>query len=449
MPLEFILKIFFLSLFSVFLGAYITWEVLIRLLTLTLILFISRPVITNTLTISFIAISLRNISFLLTFLIILTFFWSVRYSSYLTFNKSGYLLNLLVLTLVRVLLLFFYVTKLLIFYVAFELSILPIFLIILGWGYQSERLSASLRIIFYTLTASIPLLAILLYSQTYFSSTYIENFFNLTKENFGPAAIFSMLFFLMAFAVKLPMFGVHLWLPKAHVEAPVLGSMVLAAILLKLGSYGLWLFFQISTLPHLANVWMSISLIGAILVRLLCLRLRDLKIIIAYSSVGHIGLLMAALRINNSVGARGSLIIILAHGATSSAMFLIAYLVYQANHSRSLLLTKGVLGWSATLPLLWFLVLMSNIASPPTFNLIAELILIMNLTLVSPLNVLPLILVILIRTAYTLIIYSSSTQGTIINFSSTSPTSRLASLRIFNHLAWRFFMILAIDTIVL
>ena len=92
------------------------------------------------------------------------------------------------------------------------------------------------------------------------------------------------------------------------------------------------------------NIWLAISLVGASLVRLLCLRLRDLKIIIAYSSVRHMGILIAALRLNNMSGAKGALILILAHGSTSSAIFLVAYVLYQANHSRSILLTKGVLG---------------------------------------------------------------------------------------------------------
>ena len=143
------------------------------------------------------------------------------------------------LSLVIVLLVFFCINKLLIFYIAFELSILPIFLIILGWGYQSERLSARLRIIFYTLRASIPLLTLLIFSQQFFSIVCIENFFALNRENVSVFSRPLIVFFLLAFAVKLPIFGVHLWLPKAHVEAPVLGSMILAAILLKLGSYGL------------------------------------------------------------------------------------------------------------------------------------------------------------------------------------------------------------------
>jgi NADH:ubiquinone oxidoreductase subunit 4 (subunit M) len=123
--------------------------------------------------------------------------------------------------------------------------------------------------------------------------------------------------------------------------------------------------------------------------------------------------------------------------------------MYQARHSRRLLLTKGILGWRATLPLLWFLVLMSNIAAPPTYNLMAELLLIVNLSLVSPLNAFFLVLVILVGTRYTLIMYRSSIQGRVISFNAMTPLSPLASLRIFNHLFWSFFIILAVEAVII
>lgn len=426
---------------------WISWEIILAALTVRVLCSFRAPILNSGVPWGLAGIRLNTASFVLTVLVFLTFFWAISYRRFLNFTKSLTSLNLLTTLLVIVLLVFFYTNKLMVFYISFELSILPIFLIILGWGYQSERISARLRIIFYTLRASMPLLTTLILSQQRFSVTFIENFIRLNFFNKRRIAPILIIFFLLAFAVKLPIFGIHLWLPKAHVEAPVLGSMILAAILLKLGSYGLWFFFQMSFSPAIINIWISISLVGAVIVSLLCLRLRDLKIIIAYSSVSHIGILIASLRINNLTGAKGSLILIAAHGATSSAIFLIAYLMYQSNHSRSILLTKGVLGWRVSTPLIWFLVLISNMAAPPSFNLIAELLVILNLAINSLVNASLLIISVLVGTAYSLIIYRSSIQGHIILFRSSPPTVRLSTLRVFNHLYWRFLIIFALGVI--
>lgn len=324
----------------------------------------------------------------------------------------------------------------------FELSVIPIFRIIMGWGYQSERLNASLSLIFYTLTASIPLLLILLWrSFNFYGRINLININRIiNKSNISLIRIFC---FLIAFAVKLPIFGVHVWLPKAHVEAPVFGSIALAAILLKLGSYGLWVFIPSVYSFKDTNIWISIRLIGRVIVRALCIRLTDLKIIIAYSSVGHIGLVFIALIINNHLGRIGGLLLILAHGVRSSRIFLISFYMYKINYSRSLLLTKGILIWSRAMPLFWFLVLITNIAAPPTFNLISEILVIRRTVIISKLNILPLIFTILLGTAYSLIIYRSSVQRTSILFNNNNLLHQRDALNIFNHLAWGFIMTIA------
>ena len=202
-----------------------------------------------------------------------------------------------------------------------------------------------------------------------------------------------------------------MWLPKAHVEAPVIGSIALAAILLKLGRYGLWLFLPIYSCVMFNGFWFSLSLVGALSVRILCLRLRDLKMIIAYSSVGHIGLMAASLFMRTKLGVRGAVFLIIAHGIRSSAIFMIAFVLYQINHSRSLLLTKGILTWCRSTPLFWFLILMANMASPPTFNLLAEVLVITTIVVANKLNIILIILIVMARTGYSLIMYSSTMQG--------------------------------------
>lgn len=152
-----------------------------------------------------------------------------------------------------------------------------------------------------------------------------------------------------AFLVKLPIYGVHMWLPKAHVEAPVGGSIVLAAVLLKLGGLGLLIL-----LPLVYNysgfiLLSAVGLIGSIVVRLSCLRVADLKILIAYSSVAHIRYLVFRLSLGYQQILMGGLLIIIMHGFTSSGIFLLCYYLYVVRKSRSLFLNKGLLTLSVVI----------------------------------------------------------------------------------------------------
>lgn len=390
-------------------------------------------------------IRIRNLGFFLRVLTILSFFWAVGFRVFLFSRPSFSILGSLNIMLIIFLLTFFCANKTFRIYISFELAVVPIFIIILGWGYQVERLPARISLLFYTLSASLPFLLLLLTIRRNLRLFTLSNLTNFSRINEASRKWIISLLFLLAFAVKLPMFGVHVWLPKAHVEAPVLGSITLAAILLKLGRYGLWLFIPVCWSWNTLLIWLSISLIGRFFIRLLCLRLTDLKIIIAFSSVSHMGIVLAALSAASNLGMLGGFALIVAHGATSSAMFLIAQLLYQTNNSRRILLIKGVLGWAYRVPLLWFLVLISNIAAPPTFNLPAELLVIISLVLDRRNNLLALAIIILAGTAYSLVIFSATSQGTGPSPITRNPTLVANLIRIVNHIFWRFFLILALN----
>ncbi len=315
----------------------------------------------------------------------------------------------LVILLQNILIICFLSSHILNFYICFEASLIPTFLIILIWGNQPERLQAGSYFILYTAAASLPLLAgILIYLNISNTTFFYPTIHTLPSW-------LNLWFFLciFAFIVKLPIYTIHLWLPKAHVEAPIAGSIILAGVLLKLGGFGL---IRIATLTPETSFYFippirRIRLWGAAITCFICLRLSDLKILIAYSSVSHIGLLLAGLLASSNWGWLGALIIIIAHGLASSAIFAIANVLYESSNSRSILLTKGYLSTSPELSLLWFLITVASIAGPPTINLLREILLIASSYSFIPLNLLPLAVISFITVAYSLYLYTSPHHG--------------------------------------
>nr|YP_010875378.1 NADH dehydrogenase subunit 4 [Balta curvirostris]WGW15125.1 NADH dehydrogenase subunit 4 [Balta curvirostris] len=294
------------------------------------------------------------------------------------------------------------------FYFFFESSLIPTLFLILGWGYQPERLQAGIYLLFYTLLASLPMLIsiMILYKFTGSLSYLLVDFKNF--NNF-----FFYLSMVLAFLVKMPMFMIHLWLPKAHVEAPVAGSMILAGVLLKLGGYGLLRFYMclINLGMKFNFLWISISLIGGLIISLTCLRQVDLKSLIAYSSVAHMSIVIGGLMTLFYWGFFGSYILMIGHGLCSSGLFCLANICYERLSSRSLLINKGMMNFMPSLCLWWFLLCSCNMASPPSLNLLGEISLLNSLVSWSWLTMFFLFMTSFFSAVYTLYLYSYSQHG--------------------------------------
>lgn len=319
-------------------------------------------------------------------------------------------------------------SSMVIFYIAFEASLIPTIILIMIWGYQPERLQARIYLIVYTITASLPLLIIILkiYNRCKHLNMTIPEQIRMTVRN-RPIL---WLIIITAFIVKLPLFSVHLWLPKAHVEAPVAGSIILAAILLKLGGYGLAriiiIFGHINKL--LINPIISIAIIGGVVTSIICLRQSDIKSIIAYSSVGHMGLIVAGILTNSKIGIVAGLSIIIAHGLRSSALFCIANINYGITLTRRIILTKGILTIMPMLSLWWFIFCCANMAAPPRINLIREIFLIIAIMRQSIYIIIPLRIIRFITVAYSLYLYSTTNHGPVINISAPMPQVRISDI---------------------
>ena len=267
------------------------------------------------------------------------------------------------------------------FYVFFEATLIPMYLIIGIWG-GPNKIYAAFKFFLYTLLGSLLMLIALIYLYNQSGGSFdIATWHQLPLS--GRAQTLLFFAFFAAFAVKVPMWPVHTWLPDVHVEAPTGGSAVLAAIMLKLGAYG-FLRFSMPIAPDASREWawlmIALSLIAVIYVGLVAMVQKDMKKLVAYSSVAHMGFVTLGFFIFNDLGVSGGLVQMIAHGFVSGAMFLSIGVLYERMHSREISAYGGVVNTMPNFTAFALLFAMANCGLPGTAGFVGEWMVILGAT---------------------------------------------------------------------
>ena len=273
----------------------------------------------------------------------------------------------------------FCILDLLLFYVFFEAVLIPMYLIVGVWGSRERKIRAAYFFFLYTLLGSVLMLISILYIYSQVGTTDYEVLLAFVFSPSEQKLIF--LTFFLSFATKVPMVPVHLWLPEAHVEAPTAGSVILAGVLLKLGTYGL-IRFCFPLFPdacfYFTPFVYSLAAVGVVYTSFTAIRQTDFKRIIAYTSVAHMNLVMVGLFSFNVIGLEGAILQSLSHGLVASALFLIIGVVYDRHHTRMVQYYGGLVH---TMPVYIFIFLfftMANIGLPGTSSFVGEFLILLG-----------------------------------------------------------------------
>uniref|UniRef100_A0AB39A6E6 NADH-ubiquinone oxidoreductase chain 4 n=1 Tax=Asplanchna sp. TaxID=3231738 RepID=A0AB39A6E6_9BILA len=311
-------------------------------------------------------------SLLTFFIIVMSFVYALSFSNYK-------LMTVTLLSLLFFCLQVFTTDSMFLLYFFYESSLVPILFIIVKWGSYPERSISAIVMLFYTLFFSAPFILILV---TIYLSLMTFSFSILTMYSYSSTLLVTVLIF-MAFAVKLPMYGLHQWLPMAHVEAPTFGSVILAALLLKLGGVGLVRMLPFMNISHLTSSILGYLMVMTVFSFLCCCFQSDMKRLIAYSSVAHMMTVPILVLSMNMLSVQSIVMIMLFHGLSSSMLFMLVGTLYSMYGSRQLVLMRGLILISPLLSFLAILMFFFTISAPPFPSFIAEVYFMMSSYIMS------------------------------------------------------------------
>lgn len=351
-------------------------------------------------------INIDGLSLLLIYLTLILYVISLGNIWFIKFRIL--LLNFLIFILISLLIILFSVNNLLIFYILFESLLIPMFLIIGIWGARERKINAAYRFWLYTVFGSFFFLSIILIlyikcGTLNIYELYFYNTYNLNFQKIGWICLF------ISFAVKFPIYPFHIWLPEAHAEAPTVGSILLAGILLKLGPYGIIRFCNflfIYGLFFYRPLIFLLSLLSIYYTALSALNQIDIKKIIAYSSIGHMAFILLGILSNTLEGLIGAIILMIAHGFISSGLFLLIGCIYDRYKTRLIFYYKSLSRLNPKLFFFFFLFGLGNISFPGTLNYNTELFILVGLLNVNSYVMLVCLLSLILNLSYNLYLIS-------------------------------------------
>ena len=333
------------------------------------------------------------------------------------------------------LLLVFSVLDLILFYVFFEAILIPMFLIIGVLGSRARKIRAAYLLFFYTLIGSILMLIGIIYIYSITGTSNLEVLFSFKFSLIEQQWLW--LAFFVSFASKIPMFPFHIWLPEAHVEAPTVGSVLLAGILLKLGVYG-FLRFSLVLFPdaclYYSPLVYLLCIIGLLYSSFTAIRQTDVKRIIAYSSIAHMNLVVLGIFSFNIIGLEGSVVQSLSHGFVSGGMFLLVGILYDRYHSRLLYYYGGLVHVMPMYSFFFFFFTLANIAMPGTSSFVGEFLLLYGIYKISIITSVLSTIGVVLSAVYSLWLYNRLVFGNL----------KISYTKKFNDLNFREFTILSI-----